>query len=68
MLASFEKQFVACVLSLLVTITTAPTVGAQDQQASPANPSAYTGQGTPLSTQELDSLVEIGRASCRERV
>jgi hypothetical protein len=57
MLASFEKQFVACVLSLLVTITTAPTVGAQDQQASPANPSAYTGQGTPLSTQELDSLV-----------
>src|SRR6516164_2749358 len=57
MQASFKKQFIACVLSLLVGITTAPTVGAQDQQAAPPSSSGYTGQGAPLSTQEFDSLV-----------
>ena len=56
--ASLKKQFVACVLCLLLGITTTPGAGAQDQQAAPAsNSSGYTGQGAPLSTQELDSLV-----------
>ena len=57
MIASFKKQFVACVLSLLLVVTMMPEVGAQEQQATPANSSGYTGQGAPLSTQELDSLV-----------
>jgi hypothetical protein len=56
--ASFKKQFVANVLCLLVGITSSPGAGGQDQQAAPAtNSSGYTGQGAPLSTQELDSLV-----------
>jgi len=57
MIASFKKQFVACVLSLLLVVTMTREVGAQEQQAAPANSSGYRGQGTPLSTQELDSLV-----------
>jgi len=57
LVASFKKQFMACVLSLLIAITTEPRVGAQDQQAAPASSSGYTGQGAPLSTQDLDSLV-----------
>src|SRR5215469_13380997 len=56
--ASFKKQLVACVLCLLVGIATTPGAGAQDQQAAPApNSPGYTGQGAPLSTQELDSRV-----------
>ena len=55
--ASFKKQFVACVLCLVVGVTTSPGAGAQDQRAAPASSSGYTGQGAPLSTQELDSLV-----------
>src|SRR6516162_4856326 len=57
LVASFKKQFIACVLSLLIAITTEQRVGAQDQQAAPASSSGYTGQGAPLSTQDLDSLV-----------
>jgi len=56
MIASFKRQFVVWVLSLLV-VTMTPDTGAQEQQAAPANSSGYTGQGAPLSTQELNSLV-----------
>jgi hypothetical protein len=50
-----------CLLSLLLVMTStlqvAPPVIAQDQHATTSSTSGYTGQGAPLTTQELDSLV-----------
>ena len=56
-MASFKKQFVACVLCLLMGITTTPVAGAQGQQGVPANSSGPAGQGVPLTAQELNNLV-----------
>ena len=55
--AGFKKQFVACVLCLLMGTTTTPVAGAQDQQGAPANSSGPAGQGVPLTEQELNNLV-----------
>jgi hypothetical protein len=56
------KNTLVYVLCLLLVATTAPETGtllqAQDQQASQGQTSSsYTGQGAPLTTQELDNLV-----------
>src|SRR5215471_16977294 len=57
MIVTLSKKILPSVLSLLLGITTTPGAGAQNQQPPPANSSDYTGQGAPLSTEELNSLV-----------
>jgi len=55
------KKVLTSLLSLLLLLTTTPApdalLQAQDQQAASAPSSGYTGQGAPLTDQELDSLV-----------
>ena len=57
MIVTLSKKVLPSLLSLLLAVTTTPGAGAQDQQPPPANSSDYTGQGAPLSAQELNSLV-----------
>src|SRR6516225_4300113 len=57
MIVTLSKKILPSLLSLLLVATTTPGAGAQDQQPPPANSSDYTGQGAPLSAQELNSLV-----------
>lgn len=53
-----SKEFLALLLSVVLVMTTVPGVilEAQESQASPTS-SSYTGQGAPLTEQELDALV-----------
>lgn len=55
MIAKFNQQLMASALSLLLVIVTTPGLEAQNQPA--GGSSSYTGQGAPMSQQELDSLV-----------
>jgi hypothetical protein len=55
MIATFTKQFLSTALSLLLVITTAPfeAVGQQPEQT---GSTGYSGQGAPLSADELQQL------------
>jgi len=55
MIAKFNRQLLASALSLLLVTMTTPRMEAQNQAA--GSSSGYTGQGAPMSQQELDSLV-----------
>jgi hypothetical protein len=55
MTGAFAEQFLSMTLSVLLVITTAP-LGAGGQPQSPA-PTGYSGQGAPLSADELEQLV-----------
>ena len=55
MTAKFNQQLLAYILSLLLVMMTTPGLEAQNQPA--GGSSGYTGQGAPMSQQELDSLV-----------
>jgi hypothetical protein len=57
MIRTFAKQFLSMALCFLLVIATAP-IEAGAQQPAPAQPSAgYSGQGTPLTAEELQQLV-----------
>jgi hypothetical protein len=56
MIAKFNQQFLASVLSLLLVITTQGLI-AQQPEGAAASSSSSTGQGVPLTEQELDNLV-----------
>ena len=55
------KKILTSLLSLVLVLATTPLpdvlLQAQDQQTAPASSSGYTGQGAPLTEQELESLV-----------
>src|SRR5690348_5784306 len=58
MIRTFTKQLVSMTLSLLLIITTVPSyVGAQEQAPSPSASNGYSGQGAPLSAEELQQMV-----------
>src|SRR5579864_1698905 len=58
MIRTFAKQLLSMTLSLLLVITTVePDVGAQEQAPAPSASSGYSGQGAPLSAEELHQLV-----------
>jgi len=58
MIRTFPKQLLSMTLSLLLVITTVPSdVGAQEQAPSPSASSGYSGQGAPLSAEELQQMV-----------
>jgi uncharacterized membrane protein YgcG len=61
MTAILNHKILPCLLSLLLIVATMPETSlpatAQDQQAAPASSSGPTGQGTPETAQELQSLV-----------
>jgi hypothetical protein len=56
-MGTFNRRLWASVLSFLLVVTGTQGVGAQDQQAPPGNSSGPTGQGVPLTEQELNNLV-----------
>jgi hypothetical protein len=55
------KKILTSLLSLVLILATTPVpdalLQAQDQQAAPSSSSSYTGQGAPLTEQDLESLV-----------
>ena len=58
MIITFAKQLLSMTLSLLLVITTVPSdVGAQEQASAPSASSGYSGQGAPLSAEDLQQLV-----------
>src|SRR5215470_7718822 len=56
-MGTFIQRLWAPVLSFLLVMTSGQAVGAQDQQGPPSNSSGSTGQGVPLTEQELSNLV-----------
>ncbi len=56
MIRTFTKQLLSTTLSLLLVIATAPFEAGAQQQA-PAESAGYSGQGAPLSADELQQLV-----------
>jgi hypothetical protein len=55
MITTFSKQFLSTALSFLLVITTAPFEAA-GQQPAQTEPAGYSGQGAPLSADELQQL------------
>jgi Protein of unknown function (DUF3300) len=55
MISTFLKQVVSAALSFLLVITTIPA--AAQQPAPPADSTGYSGQGVPLTAEELQGLV-----------
>jgi Protein of unknown function (DUF3300) len=51
----YMKQFLSVALSFLLTVTAVP-FNASAQQPAPPEPAEYTGQGVPLSVEELQQL------------
>ena len=56
MIRTFMKQLLSAVLSVLLVITATPIEAAAQQPAS-ADSAGYSGQGTPLSADQLQQLV-----------
>jgi hypothetical protein len=56
MIRTFMKQLLSGVLSVLLVITATPLEAAA-QQPAPADSAGYSGQGTPLSADQLQQLV-----------
>src|SRR5271154_6772287 len=56
MIRAFTKQLLSTALSFLLVITAVP-FDAEGQQPVPAEPAGYSGQGVPLSADELQQLV-----------
>lgn len=56
MTGTFMKQLISTALSLLLVVNAVP-IEAQDQGAAPAGSPEYSGQGTPLSADDLQKLV-----------
>lgn len=56
MIKTFMKQPLSAVLSFLLVVNTVP-LEAQDQQPAPAGSAGYSGQGAPMSADELQQLV-----------
>jgi Protein of unknown function (DUF3300) len=56
MIRTFTKQLLSTTLSFLLVITTAP-LEAEGQQPAPPGSTGYSGQGAPLSAEELQQLV-----------
>ena len=56
MIRTFTKQFLSTALSFLLVMTTAP-FEAEGQQPAPTGSNGYSGQGAPLSADELQQLV-----------
>src|ERR1700709_1204396 len=56
MIKNFLKQLLSAALSILMVITTAP-LEASGQQPAPAESNGYSGQGAPLSAEDLQQLV-----------
>ncbi|HVP50186.1 MAG TPA: DUF3300 domain-containing protein [Candidatus Bathyarchaeia archaeon] len=61
MKSSYGEKLLSCLLSVLIVVATMPVPGALAMYQAPASGSSsssdYTGQGAPLSAQELQSLV-----------
>src|SRR5579864_3859291 len=58
MIRTFAKQLLSMTLSLLLVVTTVPSgVGAQERAPTPPASSDYSGQGAPLTAEELQQLV-----------
>ena len=56
MIRTFAKQLLSTVLSFLLVIATTP-LEAGAQQSAPTGSTGYSGQGAPLSAEELQQLV-----------
>ncbi len=56
MIRTFVKQLLAATLSVLLVIPALPRE-ALGQQPPPAQPTGYSGQGVPLSADQLQQLV-----------
>jgi hypothetical protein len=56
MIRTFAKQLLSTTLSFLLIIATTP-LGAGAQQSAPTDSAGYSGQGAPLSPEELQQLV-----------
>jgi hypothetical protein len=57
MIRTFIKQLLATTLSVLLVIPAVPGQTAGQQPAAPTGPNGYSGQGAPLSADELQQLV-----------
>jgi len=57
MTAKFNQKLLASALSLLLAVITTPGLIAQQPQSTPPPSSSSSGQGVPLTEQELDNLV-----------
>jgi uncharacterized protein DUF3300 len=57
MISTFSKQVLSAALSLLLIITTIPSAAQQQQPPPPADSTGYSGQGVPLTAEELQGLV-----------
>ena len=56
MIRTFMKRALSTVLSFLLVVPVAP-LAAAGQEPAPATPAGYSGQGAPLSAEELQQLV-----------
>jgi hypothetical protein len=57
MIKSATKQLLSCALSWLLVVSAVPFEAAGQQQPGPLPPGGYSGQGAPLSAEELQQLV-----------
>jgi len=64
MTTSFAKQFLSATLSLLLVFVTIPFEAAA--QAAPAQQSGYSGQGVPLTAEEVQKLQRAVQAARKE--
>src|SRR5579863_7249017 len=57
MIRTSRKQLLSTILSLLLVLAAMPPEAGAQQAAAPAGSGGYSGQGAPLSTDELQQLV-----------